>query len=175
MKALQVREKKLLFFLGAAVLLGIHLIFLQLALRFDRANRLKLTELQAELGEARMWLQEKEAWESRAAWLEENLKPWPKDSPEGALQQFAQSTAKQASLSIEAQNLRAQRAGGQVVTVANRMQLKGNLDQILRWLGSVYDPKKGVAVTELSLRLSPEPPKMNAQAEVAQFFKKGNP
>jgi hypothetical protein len=34
---------------------------------------------------------------------------------------------------------------------------------------------KGVAVTELSLKLSPEPPKMTVQAEVAQFFKKGNP
>jgi len=175
MKTLQVREKKLLFFLGGAVLLGVHLIFLQLALRFDRGNRLELTEKQAALDEARMWLQEKDTWESRAAWLEENLKPWPAESPEGALQQFAQSTAKQANLTIEGQNLRAQRAGDQVVTVANRMQLKGNLEQILRWLGAVYDPKKGVAVTELSLRLSPEPPKMNVQAEVAQFFKKGNP
>lgn len=175
MKTLQAREKKLLFFLGGAVLLGVHLVLLQLALRFDRGNRLELTELKAELAEARMWLQEQETWESRAAWLDENLQPWPTESPEGALQQFAQSTARQANLVIEGQNLRAQRAGDQVVTVANRMQLKGNLEQILRWLGSVYDPKKGVAVTELSLRLSPEPPKMSVQAEVAQFFKKGNP
>jgi len=175
MKALQLREKKLLLFLGGAVLVGVHLIFLQLALRFDRGNRLELTELQAEVEEARMWLGEREVWESRAAWMEENLKPWPAESPEGALQQFAQSTAKQANLVIEGQNLRSQRPGDQVVTVANRMQLKGNLEQILRWLGSVYDPKKGVAVTELSLRLSPEPPKMNVQAEVAQFFKKGDP
>jgi len=32
-----------------------------------------------------------------------------------------------------------------------------------------------VAVTELNLRLSAEPPKMTVQAEVAQFFKKTNP
>ena len=175
MKALQVREKKLLYFLGGAVLVGLHLILLQLALRFDQGNRMKLAELQVELDEARMWLGERETWEGRAAWLEENLKPWPEDSPEGALQQFSQATAKQANLVIEGQTLRSQRPGDQVVTVANRMQLKGNLEQILRWLGAVYDPKKGVAVTELSLRLSPEPPKMNVQAEVAQFFKKGNP
>ena len=88
MKALQGRERKLLFFLGGAVLLGIHLVFLQLALRFDRGNRLELTALQAEVEEARMWLGEKDTWESRAAWLEENLRPWPAESPEGALLQY---------------------------------------------------------------------------------------
>jgi hypothetical protein len=175
MKALQVREKKLFYLLGGAVLVGLHLIFLQLALRFDRGNRLELAEVQAKLEEARMWVGEKEAWEGRAAWLDQHLKPWLADSPEGALQQFAQSTARQANLAIEGQTLRAQRPGNQVVTVANRMLMKGSLEQILRWLGSVYDPMKGVAVTELSLKLSPEPPKMTVQAEVAQFFKKGNP
>jgi len=175
MKTLQAREKKLLLFLGAAVLAGVHLIFLQLALRFDRANRLELAELTAQLDEARMWLDEKEAWESKAAWLDQNLARMPADAPEGTLQKWAQSTAQGAGLAIESQNLRAAQTGAHVTTVANRMQMKGSLEQTLRWLGKVYDPQKGVAVTELNLRLSPEPPKMTVQAEVAQFFKKGNP
>ena len=175
MKTLQAREKKLLLFLGAAVLAGVHLIFLQFALRFDRANRLELAELSAELDEARMWLEEKEAWEGKAAWLEQNLAPLPTEAPEGALQKWAQSTAQGAGLAIESQNLRAAQTGAHVTTVANRMQMKGSLEQTIRWLGKVYDPQKGVAVTELNLRLSAEPPKMTVQAEVAQFFKKGNP
>jgi len=175
MKTLQAREKKLLLFLGAAVLAGVHLIFLQLALRFDRANRLELAELTAQLDEARMWLDEKEAWESKAAWLDQNLARMPADAPEGTLQKWAQSTAQGAGLAIESQNLRAAQTGAHVTTVANRMQMKGSLEQTLRWLGKVYDPQKGVAVTELNLRLSPEPPKMTVQAEVAQFFKKSNP
>jgi len=175
MKTLQVREKKLLLFLGAAVLAGVHLIFLQLALRFDRANRLKLTELSAELDEARMWLEEREAWESKATWLDQNLVRMPEEAPEGALQKWAQSTAQGDGLVIESQNLRAAQTGAHVITVANRMQMKGSLEQTIRWLGKVYDPQKGVAVTELNLRLSPEPPKMTVQAEVAQFFKKTNP
>ena len=175
MKTLQAREKKLLLLLGSAVLLGIHLILLQLAFRLDRAHRLQLAEATAQLEESRMWLQEQDTWDTRAAWLEKHLVPVPAEAPEGALQKFAQNTATKANLVIEGQNLRAQRQGSQVVTVANRMQLKGNLDQIIRWLGAVYDPEKGVAVTELNLRLGPEPPKMSVQAEVAQFFKKGNP
>ena len=175
MKKLQAREKKLLVLLGSAVLLGVHLILLQLGFRFDRAQRAQYLELTAQLEESRMWLQEKETWETRAAWLEKHLAPLPAEAPEGALQKFSQTTATQANLVIEGQNLRAQRPGTQVVTVANRMQLKGNLDQIIRWLGAVYDPGKGVAVTELNLRLGPEPPKMSVQVEVAQFFKKSNP
>lgn len=175
MKTLQVREKKLLFLLGGAVLVGIHLILLQGALRFDRSNRLRLGEISAELEEAQLWLEEKETWETRAAWLEKNLSVMPADGPEGALQKLAQSTAQGAGLQIEGQNLRALRPGSKLVSVGNRMQLKGTLDQVIRWLAKVYDPDKGVAVTELNLRLGPEPPKMSAQAEVTQFFKKGNP
>jgi len=175
MKTLQAREKKLLWILGGALLLGLHLILLQFALRFDRANRVRLAEGKAQLEEAQSWLQAKEIWEARAAWLEKHLVPVPAEAPEGALQKFAQASAGKANLTIEGQNLRALRQETRVVSVGNRMQLKGNLDQVIRWLGAVYDPDKGIAVTELSLRLSPEPPKMMIQAEIAQFFKKGNP
>ena len=57
MKALRVREKKLLVWLGAAVLLGVHLILLQQAIRLDRANRVRMAEVSAELAEARMWVE----------------------------------------------------------------------------------------------------------------------
>ena len=175
MKALQVREKKLLVMLGAAVLVGLHLILLQLAIRWDRGNRARLATVFAELQEAQMWLEEKATWEARSAWLEEHLAPLAEEKPEGALQKLTQTSVSKAGLVIEGQDLRALRQGERVDSVANRLRLKGNLDQLVRWLVAVYDPAKGVAVTELDLRLGPEPPKMNVQAEVAQFFKKGKP
>mgnify|MGYP003350356211 CR=1 FL=1 len=128
-----------------------------------------LVELKAQLEEAQGWLQAKEIWEARAVWLEGHLMPIPSEAPEGALQKFTQTSAGKANLTIEGQNLRALRQESKVVSVGNRMQLKGNLDQIIRWLGTVYDPEKGIAVTELNLRLGPEPPKMGVQAEIAQI------
>jgi len=175
MKALRVREKKLLVWLGAAVLLGVHLILLQQAIRLDRANRVRMAEVSAELAEARMWVEGKSMWEARMAWLDKNLAVLKEEKPEGALQKLTQTSVSKAGLTIEGQDLRALRQGERMDSVANRLKLKGNLDQIVRWLVAVYDPAKGIAVTELDLRLGPEPPKMNAQVEVAQFFKKTKP
>jgi hypothetical protein len=49
------------------------------------------------------------------------------------------------------------------------------LDQFIRWGVALYQPEKGMAITALNLKLSPEPPKMIGEVEAAQFFKSPTP
>jgi hypothetical protein len=175
MRKLTLHEKKLTLFLGAAVGVGIHLIFLKLALDLDRGNRRNLATAQDELVEARGWMEQKEIWTPRAEWLEKNFPPVPSDNPAPALQKAAQSAALEAGLKIDEQNLRPPRTGTRTTLYASKMRLSGSLEQFLKWLVAVYQPERGIAVTALSLKIGPEPPKMVGEAEVGQFFKPNNP
>ena len=69
----------------------------------------------------------------------------------------------------------APKPGARFVLYANKMKLSGSLEQFLKWLVAVYQPDKGIAVTSLSLKIGPEPPKMAGEVEVSQFFRPNNP
>lgn len=174
MRTLTRHEKKLTLFLGLAVLAGIHLLVLKVVLSVDQNNRRNLARVSEELAEAKLWIEQKEEWAPKISWLEKNLKPVPQDNPAPGLQSIAQATAKDAGLKIEEQNLSAARTGTACTIYGNRMRLTGSLEQFTRWCTRVYQPDKGIAVISLSLKLSPEPPKMTGEAEVGQFFKSQN-
>lgn len=175
MRTLSHHEKRLTTFLVVAVAVGIHLILLKLALDLDRGNRRNLALAQAELIEARGWVEQKEIWNPRVDWLERNFRAAPAENPAPALQKAAQSAAQSAGLKIDEQNLRPPRTGGGTTVYASKMRLSGSLEQFLKWLVAVYQPEQGVAVTALTLKIGPEPPKMVGEAEVSQFFKPNNP
>jgi len=175
MRTLTHHEKRLTLFLVAAVVAGVHLIVLKLVLDFDRRNRLSLSQTRDELLEARGWIEQREVWNPRAAWLQENFRPAPAENPAPALQKAAQTAAQKAGLKIDEQNLRPPRTGTWSLLYANKMRLSGSLEQFLQWLLAVYQPGQGIAVTALSLKIGAEPPKMVGEAEVGQFFKPNNP
>ena len=175
LKPLSAHEKKLMLFFGVAVAAGLHLIFFKVVFHLDQRNRRELLRIEGELAEARLWISQKDLWLPRIAWLEQNMKSLPSGNPALALQKTAQTTAVGAGLKIEEQILREAKPGLMCTVVANRMRLTGTLEQVLRWLTDVYQPEKGIAVTSLVLKLSPEPPKMAVEAEVGQFFRVSNP
>jgi len=171
MRMLSRHEKKLMLVFGLAVFLGIHLLGLKLFLSLDQANRRNLLQKTDELAEAKGWMVKKAEWEEKAEWLEKNLKMVPADNPAPALQKKSQSTAKEAGLKIEEQNLQAPRIGASCTIYSNQMRLTGSLDQFTRWIVDLYQPESGVALIKLNLKLSAEPPKMTGEAEVGQFFR----
>lgn len=175
MRTLTRHEKKLTFFLIAAVAAGFHLIVLKLVLDLDRGNRRALSQTLEELVEARGWMEQREIWNPRVAWLEKNFLPAPAENPAPALQKAAQAAATAAGLKIDEQNLRPPRTGNWTLLYANKMRLSGSLEQFLKWLVAVYQPGQGIAVTALTLKIGPEPPKMVGEVEVGQFFRPNNP
>jgi len=175
MRTLTAHEKKLMLLFGLAVGAGIHLLILKFALSFDQINRRNLLRVSDELAEAQSWISQKEDWAPKMAWLDKYLQPVPEGNPSSSLQKAAQTTATSAGLKIEEQNLQAARKGAASAIYGNRMRLTGSLEQFIKWGVSFYQPEKGMAITALSLKLSPEPPKMNGEAEAAQFFKSSTP
>jgi hypothetical protein len=175
MRTLTHHEKKLTFFLVAAVAAGVHLVALKLVIDFDRGNRRGLAQVSEELLEAQGWIEQRDLWSPRAEWLAKNFRPAPAENPAPALQKAAQSAAQTAGLKIDEQTLRPPRTGSWTLLYANKMRLSGSLEQFLKWLVAVYRPGEGIAVTSLALKIGPEPPKMVGEAEVGQFFKPNNP
>jgi hypothetical protein len=172
MRTLTRHEKKLTLFLTFAVLAGIHILGLKLLLSWDQANRQDVVQKRDELEEAEIWLKQKPEWEEKSAWLEQNLKTVPAENPAPALQIKSQNAAKAAGLMIEEQDLQDPRSGVSCTVVSMRMKLKGSLRQFIQWAVQLYQPESGVALTLLNLKLSPEPAKMEGEAEVSQFFRK---
>lgn len=175
MRTLTGHEKKLMLFFGLAVGAGLHLLGLKFVLNFDQINRRNLLRASDELQEAQSWISQKEEWAPKIGWLEKNLQPVPEGNPASVLQKAAQSAAASAGLKIDEQTLQSARTGTSSIVYANRMRLTGSLEQFIRWGVAVYQPEKGMAITSLNLKLSPEPPKMVGEAEAAQFFKSPTP
>ena len=171
MRTLTRHEKKLTLFLAYAVLAGVHILGLKFLLSWDQANRRDVVQKRDELEEARGWMEQKAEWEEKSAWLEQNLKTVPTENPAPALQIKSQDAAKAAGLMIEGQTLQAPRSGVSCTVFSTRMRLKGSLRQFIQWAGQLYQPESGVALTLLILKLSAEPPKMEGEAEVSQFFR----
>lgn len=175
MKTLTRHEKKLTLLLAGAVGVGLHLILLKFALEFDRGNRRQWAQVQAEVNEARLWMEQRGDWQARSEWLEKNFRPVPADNPAPALQKMLQSTASSAGLKVEEQKPPVPKEQARFVLYANRMRMSGSLGQFLDWLVSVYRPGEGIAVTSLNLKIGPEPPKMVGEVVVGQFFRPNNP
>jgi len=155
--------------------LGIHLILLKALLGIDRNHRQRLTEVEAELSEARFWVAQKQEWSPKSQWLETHFQPAPSANPAPALQKRLQSAAEAAGLKVEEQKPPTPRSGPRFLQYSNRMKMTGSLGQFLQWLVNVYAPEEGVAVTSLSLKIGNEPPKMVGEVGVSQFFRPNNP
>lgn len=175
MRTLTVHEKKLMLFFGVALGIGLHLLLLKVALSFDQIHRRNLQRASDELEEALMWISQKENWTPKIDWLEKNLQAVPEGNPSSALQKAAQAAATSAGLKIEEQNLQAPRFGASTTVYGSRMRLTGTLEQFIQWGITLYQPEKGMAITALNLKLSPEPPKMIGEAEAGQFFRTKTP
>ena len=175
MKPLTGHEKKLTLLLVGAVAVGLHLILLKFALQLDRSNRRQLAQTQEELTEARYWIEQKAEWQEKAAWLEKNFRPVPAENPAPALQKLLQTAAASAGLKVEEQKPPVPKNEARYILYANKMSMSGSLSQFLDWLVAVYRPDQGIAVTSLSLKIGPEPPKMAGEVGMGQFFRPNNP
>lgn len=172
MRTLTRHEKKLTLFLLFALLGGVHLLGLKFLLSWDQANRRTVSQKSDELEEAKGWMEQKAEWEEKLGWLEKNLKTVSADNPATALEKKIRTAAKDAGLKIDDQNLQAPITGIACTVYSNRIRLTGSLGQFIQWAGKLYQPEGGVALISLNIKLSPEPPKMVAEAEVGQFFRR---
>ncbi len=175
MRVLTRHEKKLTFLLLGALVVGLHLILLKVFLDLDRTQRRRLAQMEEELSEARFWVGQREDWRLQADWLGKHFQAAPAENPSPALQMMLQNAANAAGLKVEEQKVPAPKSGPRFLLYTHRMRMNGSLGQFLEWLVAAYRPEQGIAVTSLSLKIGPEPPKMTGEVVVGQFFRPNNP
>ncbi|MCB1229984.1 MAG: hypothetical protein KDN19_06945 [Verrucomicrobiae bacterium] len=143
-------------------------------------SKKKITELKSELAENRMWLEEKDLWERRRAWLDENLpaslvrQRISVGNAQGDLMQTLQNDVLGRRLRIERQTLVEPQANAFYDEVAVSFRVEGDAAEVNRWLATLQSPELFQVVKTFKLELDGRSREVEPQAEcditVARWF-----
>ena len=172
MRALTAKEKRLLIGLVAALFVLLNVVGLQAFLNRQRALQGNIVRLQGQLDEGRALLAEKEFWEERAAWLDQNQ---PSDDvtttdDDAKFYEFIETSAKNAGLTYTRRDAGQQSEEGTYAEVFDSSQVKGKMESLVKWLNELQQPKAFRAVKQISIK-SGEPPEVIAEVEVARWYR----
>ncbi len=144
--------QKLLLFLALLFVVG-NLFLAGFARRRFEDNAGRLAKLRADRAYAQAWLQDRDLWERRAAWLAKN-QPKVQDMGQAnvALLESLQKLAGQNNLVIAEQNLKDPATAPYYREVSVQLHLSGTLESLCRWMAQVQQPEAFQAATNFSLK-----------------------
>lgn len=174
MRALTSKEKRLLWGLLAALFILVNFVGLRAFLARHSALKKDITVLKMQAAEDKNILAERALWEKRAAWLEANQ---PEDDlstkedskkfydfvTSSAAKQGLQFTQKESGESMIGE-------GGSIAEVFYKAQVKGKMEQLVKWLHELQDPKQFRAIKQIAIK-SGEPPEMICDIVVARWYR----
>ncbi len=180
MRGLTTREKRLLGFCLLSIFLVANLFAARAIARSLGGGKAKIQALENELAENRMWLEERDLWERRRAWLDENL---PESlvrqrisvgNAQGDLMQTLQNDVLGRRLEIERQTLVEPQTTAFYDEVAVSFRVEGNAAEVNRWLATLQAPDKFQVIKNIELELDGRSREVEPQAEcditVARWF-----
>ena len=180
MRGLTTREKRLLGFCLLSIFLVANLFAARAVTRALGGSKKRITELKTELAENRMWLEEKELWERRRAWLEENLpaslvqQRISVGNAQGDLMQTLQNDVLERRLEMERQTLVEPQSNAFYDEVAVTFRVEGDAAEVNRWLATLQAPEKFQVIKNFQLELDGRSREVEPQAEcditVARWF-----
>ena len=172
MRALTVKEKRLLAGLLGAIFVLLNVVGLQAFLNRQRALQSSIVRLQGELTEGRAILEEKAVWQERAAWLDAKQ---PGDDTtttddDAKFYEFVESSAKNAGLTYTRRDAGQRPSDGAYAEVVDSSQVKGKMEALVKWLNELQQPEAFRAIKQISVK-SGEPPEVIAEVEVARWYR----
>ena len=172
MRALTVKEKRLLAGLLGAIFVLLNVVGLQAFLNRQRALQTSIVRLQGELTEGRAILEEKAVWQERAAWLDAKQ---PGDDTtttddDAKFYEFVESSAKNAGLTYTRRDAGQRPSDGAYAEVVDSSQVKGKMEALVKWLNELQQPEAFRAIKQISVK-SGEPPEVIAEVEVARWYR----
>ena len=172
MRALTVKEKRLLAGLLGAIFVLLNVVGLQAFLNRQRALQSSIVRLQGELAEGRAILEEKAVWQERAAWLDANQ---PGDDTtttddDAKFYEFVENSAKNAGLTYTRRDAGQRPSDGAYAEVVDSSQVKGKMEALVKWLDELQQPEAFRAIKQISVK-SGEPPEVIAEVEVARWYR----
>ncbi len=175
MRQLTKLEKTLIIALVATIFLLGNLFGVSALLRHRRTLQLDAITLKGERDESNIWLNEKDKWLARKAWLD---KTQPKASQTEAAQstffEELQKSARTLNLAINEQGFGEVSESTYFQSVAVKMRITGSLENTTRWLASIQRPELFQAITSFSLKSEKDPPNVNVELEIAKFYRPNN-
>lgn len=179
--ALTQREKKLLSACIAALLLMATFIILKQFLDRRTAVLARISSLESEKAENSHWLADREFWDKRAAWLDQNLPATESlGTAQAQLLEEIQNVALDYQLQVQKQQLLPDSSDAKANAavyreVAVEVRLRGDQTTLLGWLASLQSPEKFQAIKQLELEIDTKAKEKTPQAicnlVLARWFK----
>ncbi len=172
MRTLTSKEKRLLAGLLGTLFILLNVVGLQAFLNRKRALDANISQLETKLSESRAILDQKDYWRERGAWLDENQ---PTDDvttieDDTKFTEFVETSAKNSGLQYTRRGGGPLPAKGPYAEVYDASQVKGTMEQLVKWLAELQQPKAFRAVKQLRIK-SGEPPEVIADIEVARWYR----
>jgi len=144
----------------------------------------KIVALKNELAENRMWLEEKELWDTRNEWMKANLPPSLAQqgksvgNAQGELMQSLQNELFERKIRINRQSLSEPVNSRFYDEVAVYLRIRGEAAVVSQWLSTLQSPEKFQVIKTLELELDGKAKEVEPQAEcqitVARWFAPSN-
>lgn len=180
MRGLTTREKRLLGLCLLSIFLVANLFAGRAVMRALGGSKERITQLENELAENRMWLEEKDLWERRQSWLGENLpdslvrQRISVGNAQGDLMQSMQNDVLERRLKIERQTLVEPQSTAFYDEVAVSFRVEGEAAEVNRWLATLQAPDRFQVIKNLELELDGRSREVEPQAEcditIARWF-----
>lgn len=172
MRTLTSKEKKLLGGLLGTLFLLLNVVGLQAFLNRQKTLNLSISQLETALAASRDVLAQKDYWQERGAWLDENQ---PTDDvttieDDTKFTEFVETSAKNSGLQYTRRGGGPLPLKGSYAEVYDASQVKGTMEQLVKWLAELQQPKAFRAVKQLRIK-SGEPPEVVADLEVARWYR----
>ncbi len=172
MRALNKNERTLALALGGAIFVIANLFFFNFATGLLRENRADLAQAQLTIRESEVMLAGRPFWEARGAWIERNpMETYDGLESDSAFAESVQRGVQAAGLSVESQSLRpAESADGLTIT-GLELDVRGELQSMVRWLSSLQVPGNYVAVEKFTLTRQDASSTMRLQVRVTKVYR----
>ena len=180
MRGLTTREKRLLGLCVLSIFLVANLFAARAISRSLGGGKETIRTLEREVAENEMWLEEKELWDRRRAWLDQNLPPSlvrqriSTGNAQGNLMQTLQNELLELKLKIDRQTLVEPKTTDFYDEVAVYLRIEGNAAKVNNWLATLQSPDKFQVIKSLELELDGRSREVEPQAEceitIARWF-----
>lgn len=167
------REQLLLVLFLSALLVAGGTLGGNAALRHLRGQEKILRQKEGQLEEVRLWLQEKETWEARGAWLAAHPLPsYEGQQTEAAFVQEVQGSLSKHGVEILEQRMQESVAGRAVVEVGIDLVLQSSLEQLVRWLHDTRKADAYRAIRQIRIKSDAQSSTMRAEISLVRFYQK---
>lgn len=172
MRALTKNERALAIAFGAMVFVIGNLVLLRWVSQELRDTRSEVVRIEAEIDGHEALIAERPFWEARQAWMVGN--PVDEYSPGESDLAFAeqvQAGVEGAGLKVESQELRETTFDGGLVVASLELDLRGELEALVRWLQGFQQPGSYVRIERFTLKRADASSTMRLQVRVSKVFR----